>query len=76
MHRNSSLNTDQLLSNLRAKDEIKGYSNCGMQFPKSQSTMMSEAISVYARLLEATEQEREEEEEEDVEWEDDYDERD
>ena len=36
--------------------------------------MMSEAISVYARLLEATEQEREEEEEEKVEWEDDYDE--
>ena len=70
------MNTDRLLSNLRAEDEIKGYSNCGMEFPKSQSTMMSEAISVYARLLEATEQEQEEEEEEDVEWEDDYDERD
>ena len=36
--------------------------------------MMSEAISVYACLLEATEQEWEEEEEEKVEWEDDYDE--
>ena len=33
---------------------------------------MSEAISVYAWLLEATEQEQEEEEEEEVEWEDDY----
>ena len=47
-----------------------------MEFPESQSAMMAEAISVYARLLEATEQEQreEEEEEEEVEWEDDYDE--
>ena len=72
-------NAERLLSNLRAEDEIEAASNRGMEFPESQSTMMAEAISVYARLLEATEQEQgqgeEEEEEEEVEWEDDDDER-